>query len=292
MQQVKVRVPGSCGELIQGQLNGQDFLISCPVNLYSQALVKILPETNTIKLNKDFSKSYKAARKTLEYYQLQGIGLEIEIDSELLIGQGMASSTADMAAVVSAIMLLINKKIDYRVLIDILLGIEPTDSIFLPGFYKFDHLNGQIIEKLGPLPEFEILIFRNDAAEINTLAFNNSDKIKSLKEAKEQSVNQALKYILTGINTRSKKLIGQGITLSSLAHQEILPKTGLIKINDLISKYQQIYGLNIAHSGNLIGLFIQPGFKNKNLIKNIEHNSDFKFYQRARLISGGIERVI
>ena len=292
MQQVKVRVPGSCGELIQGQLDGQDFLISCPVNLYSQATVKLLPETNKIKLNKDFSKSYKAARKTLEYYQLQGIGLEIEIDSELLIGQGMASSTADMAAVVSAIMLLINKKIDYRVLIDILLGIEPTDSIFLPGFYKFDHLNGHIIEKLGPLPEFEILIFRNDAAEINTLAFNNSDKIKSLKESKEQSVNQALKYILTGINTRSKKLIGQGITLSSLAHQEILPKTGLIKINDLISKYQQIYGLNIAHSGNLIGLFIQPGFKNKNLIKNIEHNSDFKFYQRARLISGGIERVI
>ena len=86
MQQVKVRVPGSCGELIQGQLDGQDFLISCPVNLYSQATVKLLPETNTIKLNKDFSKSYKAARKALEYYQLQGIGLEIEIDSELLIG--------------------------------------------------------------------------------------------------------------------------------------------------------------------------------------------------------------
>ena len=267
MQQVKVRVPGSCGELIQGQLDGQDFLISCPVNLYSQATVKLLPETNKIKLNKDFSKSYKAARKTLEYYQLQGIGLEIEIDSELLIGQGMASSTADMAAVVSAIMLLINKKIDYRVLIDILLGIEPTDSIFLPGFYKFDHLNGQIIEKLGPLPEFEILIFRNDAAEINTLAFNNSDKIRSLKKSKEQSVNQALEYILTGINTRSKKLIGQGITLSSLAHQEILPKTGLIKINDLISDYQQIYGLNIAHSGNLIGLFIEPGFKIRILLR-------------------------
>ena len=292
MQQVKVRVPGSCGELIQGQLDGQDFLISCPVNLYSQAKVKLLPETNKIKLNKGFSKSYKAARKTLEYYQLQGIGLEIEIDSELLIGQGMASSTADMAAVVSAIMLLINKKIDYKVLINILLAIEPTDSIFLPGFYKFDHLNGRIIEKLDPLPKFDILIFSNNAAEINTLAFNNSDKIKSLKESKEQSVNQALKYILTGINTRSKKLIGQGITLSSLAHQEILPKTGLIKINDLISKYQQIYGLNIAHSGNLIGLFIEPGFKNKKLIKNIEHNSDFKFYQRARLISGGIERVI
>lgn len=292
MEQIKIRVPGSCGELVQGQLNNQDFLISCPINLYSQARVRLLPEINTIKLNKDLSKTYRAARKTLEYYQIQRAGLEIQINSELLIGQGMASSTADMAAVVSGIMLLVKNKIDYKILKDILLEIEPTDSIFLPGFYKFDHLNGQIIKNIGSLPEFEILIFTNNKEKVNTLAFNSSDKIKSLKKSKEREVKEALNYLMAGIKKQNKKLIGQGITISSLAHQQILPKTGLIKIKDLILGYNPIYGINIAHSGNLIGLFIEPGFKDTELINKIEEFSEFKFYKRVKLISGGIERVI
>ena len=30
-----VRAPGTCGEFLQGSINGQSFLVTCPINRYS-----------------------------------------------------------------------------------------------------------------------------------------------------------------------------------------------------------------------------------------------------------------
>lgn len=33
-----VRAPGTCGEFLQGSIDGQPFLVTCPINRYSYAL--------------------------------------------------------------------------------------------------------------------------------------------------------------------------------------------------------------------------------------------------------------
>jgi L-threonine kinase len=33
------KAPGTCGEFVQGAIDGQDFLVNCPINLYSHATV-------------------------------------------------------------------------------------------------------------------------------------------------------------------------------------------------------------------------------------------------------------
>ena len=36
-----VRAPGTCGEFLQGSINGQSFLVTCPINRYSYALSNV-----------------------------------------------------------------------------------------------------------------------------------------------------------------------------------------------------------------------------------------------------------
>ena len=38
---LEVLVPGSCGEIAQGWRDGQPFLVTCPIGLYSRALVPL-----------------------------------------------------------------------------------------------------------------------------------------------------------------------------------------------------------------------------------------------------------
>ena len=38
---VRSWAPGTCGELVQGAIDGQDFLVNCPVDLYSQAIAPL-----------------------------------------------------------------------------------------------------------------------------------------------------------------------------------------------------------------------------------------------------------
>lgn len=291
MDEIRVRVPGSCGELVQGRINGRDFLISCPVDLYSQVRVKLRPKSGQISLDRAYPRTLQAVKKTLYYYQVSGLGLDIEIDSELLIGRGMASSTADLAATVSAIMLLLKGRVDYFLLKKILIEIEPTDSTFLPGLHLLDHLKGSKVEYLGQTPKLEVLIF-NQPGVIKTDWFNQQQYLNTLKLVKEAKVKEALSLIREGIRLQDKKLIGKGATISSLAHQQVLPKEGLRKIREIIIAEENIYGINVAHSGSLIGILVEPGF-NENLIKKeIKEVSKFRFYKKASLIDGGIERVI
>jgi len=37
---IRVKVPGSCGELLQGTKNGKPFLLTCPINQYSTVLIE------------------------------------------------------------------------------------------------------------------------------------------------------------------------------------------------------------------------------------------------------------
>ena len=36
---IKVKVPGSCGEIVQGTESGRPFLITCPINCYTEVRV-------------------------------------------------------------------------------------------------------------------------------------------------------------------------------------------------------------------------------------------------------------
>jgi L-threonine kinase len=89
--------PGACGELVQGVIDGRDFLITCPIARYSRVSVEVVG--STLDVPEDCSKLREALQRTLDLLGAPlDLGLRVQVTSDLLRGKGLASSTADIAA--------------------------------------------------------------------------------------------------------------------------------------------------------------------------------------------------
>ena len=233
-----------------------------------------------------------AIEKTLEYYNYntQNIGLRVDLQSELLVGKGMASSTADIVAGIIAAMIILGVEIDKKVIQEIAVSIEATDGCFLTELTAFNHLQGQELANLGsvktPLP---LLIF-DCGGRINTTQFNARADLARLKLAKEKQVKQAYQLIARGIKEGNNRLIGQGATLSSLANQSILYKPQLAKILEVVAAEKKVLGINIAHSGTLIGVLLATQAKIGEIKENINSQlPNIDYVTTTKVINGGYE---
>ncbi len=291
MYRASVQVPGSCGELVQGTLKGGNFLISCPVNLYSQVTVRLAENISGVISNIEAEKTVLAVSKTLAYLERPELGAEINIETQLPRGKGMASSTADISAASGAVMAALNAYPDPELIKRVALEIEPTDAVFLPGIHLFDHIEGLTSEYLGEPPLMDILIFAGKG-KVDTLDFNSQSELSILKQEKERLVEEAVALVQSGIERRNPELVGQGATQSSLAHQSILYKPGLERLLYIIEGNDEVFGVNVAHSGTVIGLLVDPDWSGYGLINMITGKiPELVFLKRVSLISGGVNII-
>lgn len=286
---VKVEAPGSCGELVQGVIGGQNFLITCPVSLYS-CIEMTAGECN---LDHAPEKVRLAIGKTLAYLGKIRPDCRIKIISELPSGKGMASSSADISAACQAAALWAGGTITVDEIADIALDIEPTDAVFYPGIVMFDHLEGRIRRNLGSPPEINIALF-DTGGEIDTLEFNRRVDLRSLNRGKEEKIIEAVNLVVKGIRSGNPELIGKGVTLSALANQPILYKECLEEIISVSRKYGAL-GVNVAHSGTIVGIFYSPA-KPELLIECIfavqAACPAIRYIRTVRLISGGLRTQV
>lgn len=249
---VTVRAPGSCGELVQGTLEGKNFLITCPIDLFSQVTVQT--DTRFVAAG---DKTLEAVRRTWAYLGASVGSFAVTVESALPRGKGMASSSADISAACQAAALCGGKALTPDEIADIALAIEPTDGIFYPGIAMFDHVSGLTRRLLGFPPPMTVAVF-DVGGEVDTLQFNRRSDLAGLNRAKEPQVRWAVELVTRGIVSGDCALIGQGATLSALANQSILTKACLPGIIDLIPRYGAV-GVNTAHSGTVIGILFDGG---------------------------------
>ena len=159
----KAVCPSSCGEIVQGSIDDRDFLVTCPIALYTE--VSVLLSDKTYKLTDehkisetDISKTVKAVEKTLKYFGASDLKAKISITSEIPRGIGLSSSTADITAACLATAEALRKVISADTISNIALSIEPSDGIIYPGAILFNHLHGQWKRTLGSLPEMDVYI--------------------------------------------------------------------------------------------------------------------------------------
>jgi L-threonine kinase len=255
----KARCPASCGEIVQGSIDGRDFLVTCPVSLYTEITVELIPEKRIRSLfddlNKYSFKSYLAAQKTLQFFGAVEYKPIITINSRIPRGIGLSSSTADITAACMATASALGKDISPDSIADIALSIEPSDGIMFKGAMIFDHIKGIWRESLGDLPEMDVYII--DTGEtVDTGEFNSRFDLKELNLKKEPLVRQALEIVRTAVKDGDMKLLGEAMIKSALAHQEILYKPHLIDVIEAALKFNAI-GVNVAHSGSAISMFFE-----------------------------------
>jgi L-threonine kinase len=260
----KARCPGSCGEIVQGVVGTRNFLITCPIALYSEVSVELSIEkshfVNSINRHNraDNLKAHRAAQKTLEYFGAGNFSVTIAINSQIPRGIGLSSSTADITATCLAVSAALGEKISPAAIADIALSIEPSDGIMYGGVMIFDHIEGKWREKLGELPGLEVYII--DTGEmVDTRKFNNREDLKELNMRKEPQVREALELARNAFNKNDINLLGDAMIKSALAHQRILFKPHLSDIIEIGEKYNAL-GVNVAHSGSAIGVFFRKDY--------------------------------
>lgn len=271
-----VRAPGTCGEFIQGSIDGQSFLVTCPINRYSYALSDVmyplpfyhcslqpkaqeahrivfrtLQDANTMDINSirfnDFSSCYEESFNTPIY-----------VRSDIVQGKGMASSSADISVTAMATALALQKTLTLKELESICLSVEPTDAAFYPGITQFDYITGSISQHLGQCPPLKILIF-DEGGGIDTVAFNQQADLQKKIEEKESIIREALDIFKEGLVAHDIRLIGQAATLSAFANQRILYKPHLYDFHEIGIAFQSV-GTIIAHSGTIMGLLFPSDY--------------------------------
>lgn len=279
--------PASCGELLQGWILGSEKLISCPINWFSYVSV-----TEDRSLGIERPRMRQMLERVLRYLDILPEAsrmLRIEYDSTIPVGKGLASSTADIAATAQATARFFGYELSPKTLAALCVGIEPTDSTLFSSLTLFDHQTAETQIPLGWSPELSLLLLESPDVVL-TEDFHRWDRSAALL-AREAQLEQAWKYLTTACKQRDPQRLGEAATLSAIASQDLLPKPGFAELLAL-TEQNGIYGLNVAHSGSVIGLIYDETYHDKAFIYNWIHRHRLdRFYPQiheVRMVVGGV----
>jgi len=291
--------PGTCGELVQGRIGGQDFLVTCPVDLYSRARVELRGLTPRVPgsgcpapymtvrpgLPGGGWKTLQAVSRTLEILGFTATEAWVDVDSLIPVSKGMASSSADISAASWATARAVGVPINPWQVARVALSIEPTDGVMFPGCVIFDHRTGQCVHGLGQPPPMRVLVV-DTGGEVDTSCFNAREDLDRLNAAKEHWVGLALTAVVHGILESWPALVAWGATASAMAHQAILEKR-LLKELVAATASAGALGVSVAHSGCVIGVLVPFDGSVDAVAKAVERVGAGNLLGVYRLVGGG-----
>ena len=259
----QAKLPATCGELVQGTLDGVPFLVSCPIDVYASVTVAIGPNMGSVEaglvtqtgVDLDISKARAAVVATMRAVGAEGRQARLQIVSSVPRGKGLGSSTADVGGAILATAAALGRALEPGQLGRLAVSIEPSDSSLFPGLALFDHRGASLYEPLGAAPAMDILVL-DGGGVVDTIAYNQQDRTEQLKRLAPQH-RDALAALRAGLAAGDLTLVGQAATISARAHQAILFKPALEAV---IALARQVGGLgvNVAHSGTVMGLLLDP----------------------------------
>lgn len=279
--------PGTCGELVQGYLNGQDFLVNCPIDLFSRADVyeSVSPGVY-LEDPVGFSKISAAANILTEQYGIE-LAHDIHISSSIPRGKGMASSTADISAALQSICDSVLLHLSPYEFAKILTLVEPSDCVHFQGIAYINHLTGTYVESLPAPTDMRVLVV-DCGGEVDTVRFDR-EHARSVYRKNQARIAMALNLVRTGLQQNDNRRVARGATISAQLSQQILYKPQLDEL--LVSAMAQgALGVNCAHSGTVLGILYEPGKVQWDLLQDdLERRfgDDLAIIGDHQVISGG-----
>ncbi|QKJ03845.1 GHMP kinase [Yersinia mollaretii] len=247
----EARCPASCGELIQGWILGGEKLISCPVNWFSTVSV-----SDGIPSGHERPRMRQMLAAVLAHFDHPAElarGLNIHFDSTIPVAKGLASSTADIAATALATARHLGETLDETTLAALCVSLEPTDSTLFQQLTLFDHQTAATQISYDWQPAVDILLLESPQI-LNTEDYHRRDRQAELLTS-AASLAQAWQLFTQAVDRRDCSLLGQATTLSAQASQRLLVKPDFSALMELVEDLD-LYGLNVAHSGSVVGLLL------------------------------------
>ncbi|WP_413730454.1 GHMP kinase [Sodalis sp. RH22] len=283
----EARCPASCGELLQGWINGGEKLVSCPIDWFSEVEVRAGPP-----MADERPLSRRMLDQVIKHFGVNPGDvppLRIERRSTIPIAKGLASSTADIAATAVATARWLGRELDEMTLARLCLRLEPTDSTVFKALTLFDHRRGTCHISHHWLPQLDILIL--ESPHTLTTAASHQQIHDDQLRTQAQPLQNAWLLFQQSCVAQSPGQLGAAATLSARARNALLPKPGFETLLRFVEQ-QDLYGLNVAHSGTVVGLLLNARTHDTDrLMAALAETGLLRHYTRqhiTRLVAGGV----
>ena len=247
-------VPMTCGELVQGSCHGSPFLVSCPIDRYARVSAEV-DATGRTTGPVGRTKAVAAARRTLAQLGHPSLGVRLDVSSDLPVGRGFGTSTADVVGAIVATGRALGRELSPEVIARLAVEVEPSDGTLFPGLAIFDHRQGSRWEMLGRAPELTVVVL-DFGGSLDTVAHNAALDLGAL-ERRSGLDERALELLRRGVADADPGAIGEAATISTLANQPIAPKPALPAVLAVAARLRA-WGVCAAHSGTALGLLLPP----------------------------------
>jgi uncharacterized protein involved in propanediol utilization len=247
------------GELLQGVFEGADGklhrgLITLPLAA-QQSTVTFWPGgKGGIRIRPaDRRKAARAATLTLELLGFANVGGDLTIESDILVGHGYGSSTADVMAAIRAAAAAAGATLRRSTVCRVAVEAEGASDAIAYGDQAvlFAHREGRILEHFGgEYPPLLVVGFRTGGARpIDTLSLPRARY--DGQEIEQFRVLRGLAY--RAVRQQDPRLIGRVATASARISQHHLAKPRFEVVTELAETHGAC-GVQVAHSGTLMGV--------------------------------------
>jgi L-threonine kinase len=269
---LRLKAPGTCGELMQGAIDEQDFLVNCPIDLYAYATVQ--PNRGTRGLVLNDLHGYTKVRDTVElaaYEYAIRLSHRVSIRSDIPRGKGMASSSADVSAALEAVCRSCHVRLTAEPFARIVTEIEPSDCVHYAGIAQVNHLTGRLYESM-PAPAGISVLVVDCGGEIDTIGFDRQ-RARGVYRRSQPYLKAALATLKRGLHDGDLLAVAEAATASAALSQQIHFKP---QFGELLARARELgaLGVNCAHSGTVLGVMYRSG---KRLGESLANEIDKRF---------------
>lgn len=244
---------GTLGELYQGPLRaGPDpdiAVVSFPVGRHSRVSFTPGAAPGPAPPPPLGRKSATAARLFLEHYGLRLPPGEWTARSELRVGVGMASSTADIVATLRCLFRIFSLPYDTEVVVGILAAIERADSVFLDEFALYLSGRHRLVRRLGTDIGFHT-VYVTEPGTVDTAAV--TPLLLEHYRRRGDAYERCLTDLLKGFARGDAAAVARTATTSAALSQEVLPKATFASVLAHRERFGAD-GVFVAHTGCLTG---------------------------------------
>jgi len=278
----------TCGELIQGSINRNYFLVNFPLNYYSHVQVKYnsVPGIH-VNSTGDYRRLIAALKHFLQYLGKKNVGLDVRINTAVPRSKGLASSTSELCAALCAAAKTLNVSISADLISKIITSVEPSDGTYYSGIIRYNPLTGEVYERFGNPPSLSCILI-DTGGTLDTDTYDR-DRALEICFSFESKIRYALSLIRCGFEQQSSSLIAKAATISAQCNQKIRFNSAF----DYLLKESLSHGalgVNCAHTGTICGVLFDP----QNIEQEqLQHNMELSMGSESilgcySLISGGI----
>ncbi len=244
--------PGSCGELVQGvTTEGEAFQVSLPIAL-GTTIVARFEESDEVDVVAPpaLTKLVAGVAATLDLLGVAPHRVHVRRTTDLTVGKGLASSTADIVAAARATARAFGEELTAAELATLAGSIEPSDGSMYPRMALLRR-RGVALRRWTWTPTFTALVL----VPLATVVTEDAPVERLARAARRY--DRMLEDLERGARARDRDGFLLAAAMSAEIHHELIGNHWTARLPRLAAATGAL-GWNLAHTGSVAGVLFEP----------------------------------